>query len=105
MLKKLVMSTPKRLITVVIVFVGMFSSIASDAGYEVVIPLGAMIFMSLGRHPLAGLAVAFAGGTGGFSANIMVGPIDSILAGLTTEAARSLVLMDTGGLLLCQPCY
>ena len=88
LLKKLVMSTPKRLITVVIVLAGVLSSIASDAGYVVLIPLGAIIFLSMGRHPMAGLAAAFAGVSGGFSANIMVGPTDSLLAGLTTEGAK-----------------
>ena len=88
LLKKLVMSTPKRLITVVVVLAGVLSSIASDAGYVVLIPLGAIIFLSMGRHPLAGLAAAFAGVSGGFSANVMVGPTDSLLAGLTTEGAK-----------------
>lgn len=88
LLKKLVMSTPKRLITVVVVLAGVLSSIASDAGYVVLIPLGAIIFLSVGRHPLAGLAAAFAGVSGGFSANIMVGPTDSLLGGLTTEGAK-----------------
>ena len=88
LLKKLVMSTPKRLITVVVVLAGVLSSIASDAGYVVLIPLGAIIFLSMGRHPIAGLAAAFAGVSGGFSANVMVGPTDSLLAGLTTEGAK-----------------
>lgn len=88
LLKKLVMSTPKRLITVVVVLAGVLSSIASDAGYVVLIPLGAIIFLSIGRHPLAGLAAAFAGVSGGFSANLMVGPTDSLLGGLTTEGAK-----------------
>ena len=88
LLKKLVMSTPRRLITVVIVLAGVLSSIASDAGYVVLIPLGAIIFLSMGRHPLAGLAAAFSGVSGGFSANVMVGPTDSLLAGLTTEGAK-----------------
>lgn len=52
------------------------------------IPLGAIIFLSMGRHPIAGLAAAFAGVSGGFSANVMVGPTDSLLAGLTTEGAK-----------------
>ena len=88
LLKKLVMSTPKRLITVVVVLAGVLSSIASDAGYVVLIPLGAIIFLSVGRHPMAGLAAAFAGVSGGFSANVMVGPTDSLLGGLTTEGAK-----------------
>ena len=87
-LKKLVLSTPKTLITVVVVLAGVISNIASDAGYVVLIPLGAMVFLSMGRHPIAGLAAAFAGVSGGFSANIMVGPTDALLAGISKEAAK-----------------
>ena len=87
-LTKLVTSTPKRLVTVVVVFAGVMSSIASDAGYVILIPLGAVIFLSFGRHPLAGLAAAFAGVSGGFSANLLPGPTDALLAGITTEATK-----------------
>lgn len=87
-LKKLVLSTPKTLITVVVVLAGVVSNMASDAGYVVLIPLGAMIFLSMGRHPIAGLAAAFAGVSGGFSANLMVGPTDALLAGISKEAAK-----------------
>jgi len=87
MLKKLVTSTTKRFITVVVVFAGVMSSIASDAGYVVLIPLGAVIFKSFGRHPLAGIAATFAGVSGGFSANLIPGPTDALLGGITTEAA------------------
>ena len=87
-LTKLVSSTPKRLITLVVVFAGVMSSIASDAGYVVLIPLGAVVFMSFGRHPLAGIAAAFAGVSGGFSANLMVGSTDALLSGISTEAAK-----------------
>src|SRR5690606_7694994 len=64
------------------------SNIASDAGYVVLVPLGAMIFYSFGRHPIAGLAAAFAGVSGGFSANLMVGPTDALLSGITEPAAQ-----------------
>ena len=87
-LKKMVMSTPKKLLTAVIVFAGIMSNIASDAGYVVLIPLGAIIFLSVGRHPIAGLAAAFAGVSGGFSANLLIGTIDPLLGGITTESAR-----------------
>lgn len=87
-LRKLVLSTPKRWITAVVVFAGVLSNIASDAGYVVLVPLGAMVFLSFGRHPIAGLAAAFAGVSGGFSANLMVGPVDSLLAGITEPAAQ-----------------
>ena len=66
------------------------SNIASDAGYVVLVPLGALVFLSFGRHPLAGLAAAFAGVSGGFSANLMVGPTDALLSGITEPAAQML---------------
>lgn len=88
LLTKLVTSTPKRLITVVVVFAGVMSSIASDAGYVVLVPLGAIIFLSFGRHPLAGLAAAFAGVSGGYSANLLTGPTDALLSGISAEAAK-----------------
>lgn len=87
-LKSLVIKTPKKLVTAVIVFAGCMSNIASDAGYVILIPLGAMIFLTVGRHPLAGLAAAFAGVSGGFSANLLVGTIDPLLSGLSTSAAH-----------------
>ncbi len=87
-LRKMVLSTPKGLITAVVVFAGIMSNIASDAGYVVLVPLGAVIFLSFGRHPLAGLAAAFAGVSGGFSANLLVGTLDPLLGGISTEAAR-----------------
>ncbi len=88
LLKRVVLNTPKQLITVTVVFLGIMSNIASDAGYVVLVPLGAIIFLSFGRHPLAGLAAAFAGVSGGFSANLLIGTVDPLLGGISTEAAR-----------------
>lgn len=79
---------PKILVTVSIVFTGIISNTASEIGYVVLVPLGAVVFLSLGRHPLAGLAAAFAGVSGGYSANLLLGTIDPLLAGLTQEAAQ-----------------
>jgi len=90
LLKKVALGTPKRLITVMVVFLGIMSNVASDAGYVVLPPLAALIFLSFGRHPLAGLAAAFAGVSGGFSANLLIGTIDPLLGGISTEAARIL---------------
>ncbi|MEX0772946.1 MAG: AbgT family transporter [Balneolales bacterium] len=84
---------PKNLVTIAIVFSGIVSNTASELGYVVLVPLAAVIFLSLGRHPLAGLAAAFAGVSGGYSANILLGTIDPLLAGLTEEAAQ---LIDPG---------
>ncbi|HPI85988.1 MAG TPA: AbgT family transporter, partial [Bacteroidales bacterium] len=67
---------------------GVMSNAASDLGYILIIPLAGMIFHSLGRHPVAGMSAAFAGVSGGFSANLVIGTIDPLLAGLSTEAAR-----------------
>lgn len=87
-LKKVVTSAPERYITAIVVLAGVVSNIASDAGYVVLVPLGALVFASFGRHPIAGLAAAFSGVSGGFSANLMVGPTDAMLAGITQPAAQ-----------------
>lgn len=87
-LKAFVSSVPARLITFSIVTAGQLSSLAADAGYVVLIPLGAVIFHGMGRHPIAGLAAAFAGVSGGFGANIFLTSLDPLLAGFTQSAAR-----------------
>ncbi|TDK27490.1 AbgT family transporter [Luteimonas aestuarii] len=87
-IKTMVLGAPKNLVTVVIVFAAVLSNTASEMGYVVVIPLAAAIFHALGRHPLAGLAAAFAGVSGGYSANLLIGTVDPLLAGITQEAAR-----------------
>ncbi|WP_044747484.1 AbgT family transporter [Bacillus alveayuensis] len=87
-LRALVTSVPKQLITAALVFGGVMSSMAADAGYVVLTPLGAVLFAGLGRHPLAGLAAAFAGVSGGFSANLLLTSLDPLLGGLTIESAK-----------------
>ena len=87
-LRLVVLSSPKRLLTFVIVFVGVISNTASEVGYVLLVPLAAVIFLAAGRHPLAGLAAAFAGVSGGYSANLLLGTVDPLLAGLSTEAAK-----------------
>lgn len=82
--------TPPKLVTFAVVFTGIISNAASDLGYILIIPLAGVIFHSLGRHPVAGMSAAFAGVSGGFSANLLIGTIDPLLAGLSTEAARIL---------------
>lgn len=89
-MKKLVSNTPAKLITPVVVFLGVISNVASDVGYVVLVPIGAIVFMAYNRHPLAGLAAAFAGVSGGFSANLLIGTVDSLLAGISTEASKIL---------------
>ena len=88
LLRKTVEITPAALITPVVVFLGCMSNVAGDAGYVVLIPIGALMFMAYGRHPMAGLAAAFAGVSGGFSANLLVGTLDPLLSGITNEAIR-----------------
>ncbi|WP_027953726.1 AbgT family transporter [Halobacillus kuroshimensis] len=86
-LRGFVLSVPRALITYGLVFAGVMSSVASDAGYVVLPPLGAVIFAALGRHPLAGLAAAFAGVSAGFSANLFLSATDPLLGELTIDAA------------------
>lgn len=87
-IRLLVLSTPKRLLTFVIVLAGIVSNMASSVGYVLLIPLAGIIFISVKRHPLAGMAAAFAGVSGGFSANLAIGSIDPLLAGISQEAAQ-----------------
>jgi len=87
-IRQLVLKSPKRLMTFVLVFAGVLSNTASDIGYVLLIPLAGTIFLSLGRNPLVGMAAAFAGVSGGFSANLILGTIDPLLAGLSQEAAQ-----------------
>jgi len=86
-LKATVLKAPRQLLSLFVVLTSVLSSLAMDTGYVVIIPLAALVFVSAGRHPLAGIAAAFAGVSGGFSANILIGPVDAILAGISTEAA------------------
>jgi aminobenzoyl-glutamate transport protein len=86
LIRKIVLVAPRGAMTAIIVTLGVLSSIASDAGYLVLIPLGAAAFRSLGRHPLAGLAGAFAGVAAAFGVNFLVKPIDGILADMTNDA-------------------
>ncbi|MFP4470437.1 MAG: AbgT family transporter [Bacteroidales bacterium] len=88
MIRALVLKSPKKFITAAIVLAGIISHLASEAGYVVLIPLGAMIFHALGRHPMAGLAAAFVGVSGGFGSNFFIGSIDPILAGISESAAE-----------------
>ena len=87
-LKSFVAAIPSSMLTAAVIFAGIMSSLAADAGYVVLIPLGAVIFIGAGRHPIAGLAAAFAGVSAGFSANLLLTPIDPLLAGFTESAAQ-----------------
>ncbi len=87
-IRAMVLKAPPHMVTIIIVFAGVLSNTASEMGYVVLVPLAAVVFYSLGRHPLAGLAAAFAGVSGGYSANLLIGTVDPLLSGITTEAAQ-----------------
>ena len=89
-IKLLLAKTSVSLLTPVVVLVGLLSHSAVDAGYVLVIPLGGVIFYAAGRHPLAGIAAAFAGVSGGFSANPLPSALDPLLQGFTQPAAQIL---------------
>ena len=89
-LKLMLCITPRYLLTPMVVLVGILSHSAVDAGYVLVIPLGGIIFYAAGRHPLAGIVAAFAGVSGGFSANPVPSALDPLLQGFTQPAAQIL---------------
>src|SRR5262245_27725465 len=86
LIRKLVAIAPPKALTYILVFIGILSSVAADAGYLVLVPLAAAAYLSVGRHPLAGLAASFAGVAAVFSVNILVKPLDAILTGITNDA-------------------
>jgi len=88
LLRLVVLRSPKFLIVPAILLAGLISHTASDIGYILLIPLSALLFYKTGRHPLAGLAICFAGVSGGFAANFLLSTADTLLSGLTQEAAH-----------------
>lgn len=92
-LRRLVVGASKRWITPLVVFAAVMSNAGSEVGYVLLIPLSASLYHALGRHPLLGLAASFAGVSGGYSANLLIGSVDVLLAGLTQAAAQ---IVDPG---------
>ena len=90
LIRKVVKITPAQLVTPMVVFIGVMTIVAENAGYVVFIPLAAMIFKAYKKHPLAGIAAGFAGVSGGFSANLLIGSADATLSGFSTAAAQTL---------------
>ncbi len=86
LIRRLVKVAPRQLIAFILIFVGVLSSVASDAGYLILIPLAASAFLTLGRHPLAGMAAAFAGVGAIFAVNLLITPVDSMITEITNEA-------------------
>jgi len=87
-LRRLVLIAPARFASPMVVLAGVISNLAADAGYVILVPLSAVIFRAFQRHPIAGLVAGFAGVAGGFSANLMINPLDPLLAGLSQSAAQ-----------------
>lgn len=87
LLKGFILAVPRPLVTAGLVFAGILSSVAIDAGYVILPPLGALLFLASGRHPLAGLAAAFASVSAGYGANLFLSGNDVLLGELTIDAA------------------
>jgi aminobenzoyl-glutamate transport protein len=90
LLKAFMLAVPRGLLTPAVVFLGVNSSLATDAGYIVLPPVAAALYKAAGRSPLAGIAAVFAGIAGGFNANLLVTSLDPLLAGLTGPAAQTI---------------
>lgn len=93
LIRKLVLVSPAWALTYILAFVGILSSIAADAGYLVLLPLAGVAYMSVGRHPLAGLALGFASVAGAFTVNMLIKPLDAVLVQFTNDAIH---LVDPG---------
>ena len=88
LMRKTMLGAPTRVVTFAIALIGICGNIASDAAIVIIPPLAAMIFMSLGRNPIAGIAIGYAATTGGFSANLFPAGTDALLQGITNEASK-----------------
>lgn len=91
LLRHSILLVPQSLLTPATIFLGIMSSMALDAGYVVLPPIAAALYIAAGRSPLAGIAAVFAGISAGFSANLLVTALDPLLSGLTQTAAQILV--------------
>ncbi|UNK70211.1 AbgT family transporter [Microbacterium sp. H1-D42] len=89
LIRRVVKVAPRRWIAFILIFVGVLSSVATDAGYLILVPLAAAAFLTVGRNPLAGLAAAFAGVGAAFGANMLITPSDSMLTEITNEVLTS----------------
>lgn len=87
-MRKTILGASPKIVTFIIAIIGICGNIASDAAIVIVPAISAMIFLSLGRHPLAGIALGYAATTAGFSANLIIAGTDGLLAGITNEASK-----------------
>lgn len=90
LMKRAILSTPKKIITFAVFFIGILGNVASDAAFVVIPPLAALVFLSVGRHPIAGLAVGLASTGIGFTANILIAGTDALLSGISTEISQGI---------------
>lgn len=90
LMKRAILSTPKKIITFAVFFIGILGNVASDAAFVVIPPLAALVFLSVGRHPIAGLAVGLASTGIGFSANVLIAGTDALLSGISTEISQGI---------------
>lgn len=86
LIRKLVLVSPGWALTYILAFAGILSSVAADAGYLVLLPLAGVAYLSVGRHPLAGLALGFAAVAGAFTVNMLIKPLDAVLVEFTNDA-------------------
>jgi aminobenzoyl-glutamate transport protein len=98
-IRKLVLVSPTGLLSYIVAFVGILASLAADAGYLVLLPLAGAAFISAGRHPLAGLALAYAAVAGAFTVNMLIKPLDAVLVQLTNDAIH---IIDPGKSIDCR---
>jgi aminobenzoyl-glutamate transport protein len=93
LIRKLVLVSPRWALVYILAFVGILSSVAADAGYLVLIPLAGVAFLSVGRHPIAGVALGFAAVAGAFTVNMLIKPLDAVLVEFTNDA---IAMVDPG---------
>jgi aminobenzoyl-glutamate transport protein len=86
LIRRLVKVAPRWALAFIIILIGGLSSVATDAGYLILIPLAGAAFLSVGRHPLAGIAAGYAGVSAAFAVNALITPLDALLTEVTNEA-------------------
>ncbi|QHZ57119.1 AbgT family transporter [Brevibacillus sp. NSP2.1] len=89
-LRKMMARVPKAIVSYAVVFVGVLGNLASDAAMVIIPPLGGLVFLAMGRHPIAGFAAGMAGVSSGFTANLFIAGTDALLSGISTEVARTI---------------
>lgn len=91
--KLIIKDKPKKLFTFLVVLLGVIFSMFYEVGYVILIPISAILFLNLGRHPAIGVCASFAGISFGYGAGIVANGLDNILIGYTQNATR---ILDMG---------